>query len=71
MKIITDKKELIKTIGDWTTVHIYSEYEMGSNQIKLKYNGNEVMFINDDIKYVAYIAAQCHAITNRQYGTLI
>ncbi|GLO66168.1 hypothetical protein [Oceanobacillus kimchii] len=70
MKIVTDIKEMKKYIGDWPTVQIYSEYEMGSNQIKLKYDNKQVIFQSNNIKDVAYIALECHAITNNQYRKL-
>lgn len=70
MDIITDKKEIIKVIGDWTTTHIDSKYELGSNKIELQYKGQRVLYKNEDIKNVAYIALQCHAINNKQYASL-
>lgn len=71
MQIITDKKELINIIGDWTTAHVYTDYKLGSNEIYLKYGNNEIVFQSDNVASVAYIALQCHAITNNQYGQVL
>lgn len=71
VKIITDKKEIIEYIGGWNTDFIYSEYELGSEKIYLKYVDDEVIFKSDNIKDVAYIALECHAIAGRQYADIL
>lgn len=65
MEIITDKKELLKVIGNWSTNHIQSKYSVGSNSIELSYNNKQLKFQSDNIKDVAYIALECHAINNK------
>lgn len=70
MKVITIKKELINKIGNWKTNKISSNYEVGSNRIELSYNNEKIMFVSDNIKDVAYIALECHAINNKQYAKL-
>ena len=67
MEIITNKKELFKKIGEWTTVLISSNYNLGSNQIELSYKNEKILYKNNNIKHVAYIALQCNAINHKQY----
>jgi hypothetical protein len=71
MEVITNKKDLIKIIGDWETNNIQSDYEIGSNKIALSYKDRKVAFISDDVTGVAYIALQCHSINNNQYSKIL
>jgi len=70
MKIITDKKELMKNVGDWNTIMTGVDYEIGSSEITLKYNGQVVIFQHDNKATVAFYAWQFHQITTKQYQDL-
>lgn len=67
IKTITNKKELLNNIGNWPTVMTTVSYELGKHEITLKYNGQIVLFKSDNQKFPAFIAAQFHEITNKQY----
>lgn len=69
-QVITDKKELIEKIGEWTTVETGVKYEVGANEITLYYEGNTITFKNK-VKTVAYIASQFWVISNEQYAKFI
>lgn len=70
METITNKKDIIRKIGNWETNRITSNYELGSDNIELVYNNQKVIFASDNIKDVAYIALECHAINNNQYAKI-
>lgn len=71
MRKVTDKKEIKQIIGDWPTVQIKSNYVLGSNKIELQYGNQSVLFESDNKKDVAYIAMECHAISNDQYALIL
>ena len=67
MKVIRDKKELLNIIGDWTTAMTTVNYELGSFEIILKYNGQSVLYQSDNKKTPAFLAWQFHQISSKQY----
>jgi len=69
-QVITDKRELLEQVGDWTTIETVVSYEYGENEITLQYKGKTVVFKND-IKKVAYIAYQFRYISLEQYAQFI
>lgn len=68
MKVIRDKGEMYNAIGDWTTVHIHCDYELGSNEMIVTYDGESIKYENDDVLNVAWFASQCNGITSEQYN---
>ena len=68
MQYITDKKEFLNTIGDWNTILVDVDYQLGDNQIKLTYQGETVLYRNNDVKSVAFYALAFHGITHKDYA---
>lgn len=58
MKTAHTYKELREIAGDWTTVGIINDYTRGSDHFQITYNGETVLYQNDDLFNVANCASQ-------------
>ena len=68
--IVTDKKQMLKIIGNWTTREITGTYNAGDTTMTTSYKGKSYQFNNDNIKDVAYIAYECGVIGLQQYRNI-
>lgn len=68
---ITNKKEMAVKIGDWPTLQITCrEYQLGCNRLVIQYSGEQVTYINDDIKNVCWWAANTNGASMVNYLNL-
>jgi len=68
MQLITNKKDFLNKVGDWNTLLVHVDYQFGANQIKLTYQGETVLYRNNDVKSVAFYALAFHGITHKDYA---
>ena len=69
-KILTNKKQVLNMVGNWSTANVSVFYEFANNEITLKYNGQTVLYKSNNIKDVGYIALEFGSIGNEQYQKL-
>jgi len=67
MKKIINKKVFYDLVKNWTTTHVNTQYELGSDRLIAEYNGQKVMFINNPIT-VAFYASQLNGLSSDGYS---
>lgn len=73
MKTAHTYKELNEIAGEWPTNSIKNDYSRGSNHFHISYNGETVLYQNDDLFNVANCASQYNGFGWRelfQFGAI-
>lgn len=70
LKVIRNKQEMLEKIGDWATVHIQCDYELGASEMIASYDEESIKYEDEDVLNVAWFASQCNGITQDQYKNL-
>jgi len=66
LNIVSTYKELNTVAGNWPTIHIKNDYIEGSNTFTITYNGQLVIFKNDDLLKVASCASQYNGLSHHR-----
>lgn len=69
-KIFTSKKQVLNEVGNWSTANVSVFYEFGNNEIKLKHNGQTILYKSNSVKDIGYIALEFGSIGNEEYKKL-